>query len=217
MSTRQPAMVLPPVDRHGEVDTRHPSAWLDPRIPDPIGRYSDDQRPVRPLGYWQGDDRGPCAGEGTDRQRHLFDVLSTHGPQGYDDQDRPVDVEFRMRLTCVRCGLVLAMNGQSHSEEDSGVQRSTRIDPVPLQAGPLLAQQVRRHAGWGGDVDADWTVYRDGQVVGSLGTARGQRGRRFYAGRLHDDGDTVLEGATPMAALKKLARRAEALAAPAGR
>lgn len=187
------------------------------RVPQRIGRYSDDERDVRPLGYYNGPADGPCAPPaqpGEDRiarwarQRHLFDALYTSGQQSYRDDDTPTPVELRMVLTCVRCGVVIRVIGQANSQEDGGVHEVTQLDPAPLQAGPLLAQQIRADRTWAREVDATWAVYRDGALVGSLATSRGPRGRRYVAGRLYADVDQVVEGPTPLAALRKLADKA---------
>ncbi|TKJ31221.1 hypothetical protein A6V29_18545 [Blastococcus sp. CCUG 61487] len=213
-------MVIPPVDRHGVVPGSR-LEYADQRLPRRIGRYTDDEREVRPLGYYNGPADGPClppeqTGEDRmarwGRQRHLFDVLYTSGQQRYGDNDEPTPVELRMVLTCVRCGVVMRVQGQADSDEDSGVHEVTQLDPAPLQAGPLVAQQVRADRTWAHEVDATWAVYRDGTLAGSLTSSRGPRGRRFVSGRLYADGQDV-EGPSAMAVLRKLAATASAASA----
>lgn len=204
MSTAH-GMVLPPVDPITGAIEPHRAEYEDVRIPTRLGRFSDDERDVHPLGHYKGDENGPCAGERWGRQRHLFDVLHTHGGQGYTEDMTALPVEFGMVLTCVRCGLVLAMRGQAHSDENGGVRGVAQVDPVPLQAGELLAQQTRHEvSGWGNDHE-HWFVYRNGERVGFIATTRGQRGRRYVHGRIGDDGPLV-EGPTALAVLRKLSR-----------
>lgn len=206
------SMIVPPVDRQGVI----PGSRLeydDQRLPRRIGRYSDDEREVRPLGYYNGPDDGPCAppaerGEHRmarwGQQRHLFDAIYTSGQQHYGDDDQPTPVELRLVLTCVRCGVVMRVTGTADSDEDGGVHEVTQLDPVPLQAGELLAQQVRADRTWAREVDATWAVYRDGALVGSLTSSRGPRGRRYVSGRLYA-GDQKADGPSAIAVLRKLA------------
>lgn len=217
-------MVIPPTDQHGVIPVSRQD-WEDERLPERMGRYSDDERDVRPLGYYNGPENGPCLPPGEPgedrmarwgRQRHLFDVLHTAGAQGYDEDMNALPVEFRMVLTCVRCGVVMRVRGQANSDEDGGVHHVTTLDPIPLQAGRLLAQQIRRDVGWSREVDATWTVYSDGARVGTITTARGQRGRRYVHGRLGEEGP-LLEGPTVLAVLRKLAKQVEAPVAATGR
>lgn len=214
MSAAQPTMALPPVDKHGVVPTgRHDRE--DQRLPARMGRYTDDERDIHPLGYWMGNTDGPCAtAPGGDRQRHLFDALHTAGGQSYDDDMRSLPVAFELVLTCVRCGVVIRVAGRANSDEDSGVHHVGTLDPVPLQAGALVAQQVRADRGWTRELDATWAVYADGARVGSIATARGQRGRHYVHGRLGDDGPLV-EGPTALAVLRRLAKLTADAAQPA--
>ena len=201
-----PGMVVPPVDEHGVIPASR-FDYEDRRLPERIGRYSDDEREIHPLGYWMGDVHGgPCSVVvGGDRQRHLFDALYTSGSQHYDDKG-PLPVEMRMVFTCVRCGVVIRVAGQAASDEDGGVHHVATLDPVPLQVGALMAQQIRADHGWTREVDATWAVYAEGRRVGMIADARGQRGRRYAHGRLGDDGP-LLEGPTALAVLRKLDRQ----------
>lgn len=221
-------MVLPPVDQHGVV----PGSRLeydDQRLPRRIGRYADE-REVRPLGYYNGPADGPCLPSELPadhlarhaRQRHLFDALYTSGQQGYANDDSPTPVEMRLVLTCVRCGVVMRVTGAADSDDDGGVHEVGQLDPVPLQAGELVAQQVRADRTWAREVDATWAVYRDGTLVGSLRSSRGSRGRRYVSGRLYADGHKA-EGPSAISVLRKLDKalrtptESELAAAPAGR
>ena len=212
-----PGMFVPPVDEHGVVPA-HSHDWDDRRLPKRMGRYTDDEREIHPLGHYLGPDQGPCLPPGLPgedrmarwgRQRHLFDVLHTAGGQGYDEDMKSLPVAFEMVLTCVRCGVVIRIAGQATSDEDGGVHHAAQLDPAPLQAGALVAQQIRADRGWSREVDATWAVYADGVRVGMIADARGARGRRYVHGRLGDDGP-LIEGATPLAVLRKLSKTFQA-------
>lgn len=196
---RPDAMILPPADpASGEVDAG-PWHSRDARVPMPFAR---DGFEPRLLAYWQRDEHCP-------RGRHLWDALVVHSAEAVpfladDDVER---VRFRMRLTCVRCGLVHDVHG---IREDDGRPRTERVDPVPIRSGRLLAQQVE--GGGRGDLSS-WAVHDNpaAPAVGFMTWARGPRGRRYFSGRLHAWPDGVsVQGPTPSLCLARLA------AAPAG-
>lgn len=221
----RPAMVLPPLDPREGAVTRDTADLFDDRVPPPFHRYGDEHW-ARPVGYYQGrrqpgpgagysDVPGPCNPTGSwASNRHLFDALMSEEGDVYEGDDlRPS--RFRLVLTCVRCGAVRALAGQLDAE--GGDRDVTMLDPVPLQAGPLLAQQIHYEPpSWGVD-SAQWTIYRDGQLVGWMATERGQRGARYVAGALGRRGDSTpaVKAPTAIAVLRKLAK-VDALA-PAGR
>ena len=211
-ATRFPTMVLPELDEHGEVPTGRPWFTSDKRVP----RALDRDHEVRAAGDWRTgyDDSRTCQVSGTEvtpRMRHLFDVLESS--REYDrepvdgDGEWTLEQKFNARLTCVRCGLILDWSGATRAEENA-----LSIDPTPLAAGPLLAQQTDvtryfRH------LDTTWTVHlQTGERVGVIAWRRGPRGREFYEGRLRLDpsgefrDDVVVEADTPIKALRKLVR-----------
>jgi len=157
--------------------------------------------------------------------RHVWDALIARGTEfevdpddevarrrGGTDRERAVAVQaFRLVLTCIRCGVVERLTGESWWDGRSG---ATRVAPVPLRAGDLLAQQV---CSWGernladDDVTGSWTVHSihtGTSVVGQIAPHLGRRGSRLkHVGRLNTwpDGVTV-NAPTPLACLRKLAR-----------
>jgi hypothetical protein len=193
-------VILPPLNR----DRVDDADYGDDRIPDHLpGRYL--QTDVHPSGHTYGD--GRC-------DRHLFDVLERVVDDDTDLEEADDETyarlvsardagwyrqQFSARLTCVRCGTVEAWRGTRE------VRSLRQLEPEPLRAGQLQAQQVA-----GGSYPT-FTVYDvDGQRVGVIGWARGPRGRQFYGGRLGtllgDDSDPRAEGDTPLAVLRKLSR-----------
>lgn len=211
-------MVLPPVSDTG-VD-RDCADLGDVRVPDPMGRYTDDERWPRPVGYYDGQLAaggagrmvvGPCNPTGEwGANRHLFDALQISDGDRYDAEDNLLPKRFQMVLTCVRCGLVTELRGQLDPDDGAvpGDRARTLLDPAPLRAGQLLAQEIDRRHFWGEHWDVVWTVYRDGQPVGWLATQRGPRGKRYVAGafgRRYDNSSPALNGATAAAVLRKLA------------
>lgn len=222
--TGRPGMVLPPVGPDG-VD-RERADLGDIRVPSPLGRYTDDERWARPLGYYHGrrpadgrfgDEPGPCNPTGEwGRNRHLFDALEVSEGDRYDaDDHRLLPKRFQLVLTCVRCGLVEDLRGQLDPDDAPipGSRQVTHLDPVPLQAGELLAQEIDRRHFWAEQWDVVWSVYRDGQPVGWMATQRGPRGKRYVAGaigRRYDNSSPVEKGATALAVLRKIAKSAAA-------
>jgi hypothetical protein len=130
-------MILPTADTASGEVIRH-RLLCDDRIPI---RLSHD-RPVRLLGYW---DRPAQCPDG----RHLWDAIVATAPDvapgPEEDEDR---LRFRLALTCVRCGRIEGLQGVMH---DDGRCRPRRVDPEPLRAGGLLAQQVGTDR-FGGDL-----------------------------------------------------------------
>lgn len=207
MTARTPVpMVLPPHEvSDGTVE--HAAAPLyvhDVRVPRPLrirhdGYYSDVYEP-RVAGHSPyTDDRCPTG-------RHLFDIIESvierEVGEPHTDEFIGYEYEFRARLTCVRCGKVLAWEG-TRTEETVG-----RVQAAPLVAGDLVAQQVSASDVLGGRDMSTWRIYRAGRAVGVIGWARGQRGRAYHVGRLEDwpEGMTV-EGPDPAAVLRKVARQ----------
>lgn len=210
-----PGMVLPPVGPVSGVVDRECADLSDVRVPAPFGRYSDDELFPRPVGYYDGrllpggtarHETGPCNPTGEwAANRHLFDALMTSEGDVYVGDDLAPS-KFRLALTCVRCGVVRELRG--HLDAENGDESHGPIDPVPLQAGTLLAQQIRHSRSWGHE-DAEWTVYAEGRRVGWMATERGQRGARYVAGglgRRYLDDHQVLKAPTPIALLRKLSK-----------
>src|SRR5690349_15139089 len=127
------AMILPTVDAaSGEVNGHR--LLCDDRIPIRLSQG----RSAHLLGY------GDRLAQGPDG-RHLWDAIVATAP---DVASRPeADVEdedrsrFRLVLTCVRCGRVERLEGVTQEDGHYGPRR---VDPQPLRAGGLLAQQVSR-------------------------------------------------------------------------
>lgn len=205
MAARRPAMVLPPHERSDGSVARGVLFSNDERIPRPLRTYADDyhneDHPAQVLGYHVRPDECPDG-------RHLMDVIESTVQREIepdaDDGDWRTEIQFRARLTCVRCGLVQGWEGTRDGEVRGP---ALRLDPVPLVSGDLAAQQIR-----GGDYDV-WAIYCAGVAVGSLTWSCGPRGRRFYVGRLDAwaTGEHV-EGPTPAAALAKVRKHADARA-----
>lgn len=220
-------MVLPPLGTDDTVD-RDCADLRDVRVPATLGRYTDDPRFARPLGYYHGrrpvdgglrDEPGPCNPTGKwGRNRHLFDALEVSEGDRYDAQDNLLPKRFQLVLTCIRCGLVEDLRGQLDPDDASvpGSRAVTIIDPTPLQAGPLLAQEIDRRHAWGEHWDVTWTVYAEGRRAGWLSTERGPRGKRYIAGALGrtGDGGDIVKGDTALAVLRKLSRLHAAALAP---
>lgn len=218
--TAQPGMVPPPVGDEG-ID-RSCADWFDVRVPSPMHVGPFEDRYARPVGYYQGrlpagagtsNVPGPCNPTGQwGHNRHLFDALLVEEGDVYEgDELRPS--KFALALTCVRCGAVRELRGTLDPydpEGASGDRDRGFVDPVPLQAGELLAQQTSYSKSWGHE-KATWSVYRDGQLVGWIATERGQRGAHYYAGGLGRRGiDSAIKGASAIAVLRKLAKERSA-------
>lgn len=209
-------MILPPYspDPRAEEYLDAASPFADVRIPASFGTFGDPRHPA-PVGETE---RGPCNVPGTARGRHLFDAIEVDEGDQWTEDDDPAPTRFRLTLTCVECGLVVRFGGTLDPEERG--YRTQRIDPTPLRAGRLLAQQITPGDGWSRATDT-WTVYldrgRDAEPrrVGVVGWARGPRGRAYYVGRIgpktqwegtHADRAPRVEAPSPISALRKLAR-----------
>src|SRR3954449_2959715 len=123
-------MILPTANvPSGEV-TGH-RLLCDDRIPI---RLSHD-RPSHLLGYWDRPQRCPDG-------RHLWDAIVATAPDGMPgDEDGDAEdgrLRFRLALTGVRCGRIERLEGVT---DDDGHYGPRRIDPQPLRARGLLAQQ----------------------------------------------------------------------------
>src|SRR3954466_13340441 len=166
------AMVLPYADRaDGEVDG--PRCHSDARVP--VG-FSYD-RPPRLVAWWDRPEQCPSG-------RHLWDAIVARGEDrrpGAPDSEEEEWARFRMRLTCVRCGRIEQLEGVLENDRD---QRGGRVNPVPLCAGRLLAQEVDA-GGYDGGFSR-WLVHDgpDAVAVGVIVWGRGPRGRHYFAGRL---------------------------------
>jgi hypothetical protein len=186
-------MILPTAEAaSGEVSGHR--LLCDDRIP---SRLSHD-RPARLLGYW---DRPAQCPDG----RHLWDAIVATAPDvapgPEEDEDR---LRFRLALTCVRCGRIEGLQGVMHDDGRCGPRR---VEPKPLRAGGLLAQQVGTDQ-YGGDLTS-WAIYDrpDGAPVGCISWGRGIRGRHYFQGRFDawSGGETV-EAATATGCLRKLGK-----------
>jgi len=207
-------MVLPPHDRtDGRLVERRSFVVSDIRVPTPLwsrdgGGYSERHEP-RVAGH------SPYADDRCLDGRHLFDIIEStierEVGEPHTDEFVGYEYDFRAVLTCVRCGRVMQWDG-TRTE-----QHARRVDPAPITAGDLVAQQTDSwFDSWAGRTPAgatrdmsSWLVYRDGVEVGVITWGRGSRGRAFHQARLHDwpEGETV-EGKDPAAALRKLLRHA---------
>jgi hypothetical protein len=140
-------------------------------------------------------------------RRHLWDVLMTAGEPTAGVHEGEELQPFRMSLSCVRCGLVRHLRGLV---DDTLHRGPDQLNPEPLRAGGLLAQEVRRD--WAGDPDlSTWAVHdsTDGPPVGVIVWSRGRRGRRYYVGKLYGNAaDEVFQAPTPTACLRRMARAA---------
>ena len=169
----------------------------DDRIPI---RLSHD-RPARLLGYW---DRPVQCPDG----RHLWDAIVATAPDVVshcqDDDEDDERLRFRLALTCVRCGRVERLEGVT---EQDGHRGPRRVDPQPLRAGDLLAQQVGGDR-YGGDLTS-WAVHDrpDRAPIGCITWGRGLRGRHYFQGRFDVwPGGQTVEAATATGCLRKLAK-----------
>lgn len=140
---------------------------------------------------------------------HLFDIIESTIEHELEDDDAQYGIryehDFRARLTCVGCGIVLAWEGRRTKDEHVAT-----LAVEPLVAGDLVAQMVHSRVG-----SPDWSrydVYRSTpsglERVGSLWPTRGQRGRHFVQARLDGwAGGQVVEGKDPIGALRAIVRR----------
>jgi hypothetical protein len=198
-------MVLPYADpASGEI--RASGHRWDSRVPVAFDR----EWPAYLIACWRG--------FGCPSGRHLWDAIvatadadppyrPSRGAAGTaaapdENADKGEWQRFRLRLTCVRCGQIYRLDGIA--EDASGRHQ---VDPVPLRAGHLLAQQIGGDSGASADLTT-WAIHDrdDGPVVGAIHWGCTPRGRRYYAGRLDTwpDGQSV-QASTPAACLRRIA------------
>jgi hypothetical protein len=197
-------MIPPAVDVHGDV-LDVPDLWRDVRVPRPL---SWDGNPAHLLAGWRRTDQCPDG-------RHMWDALVAQeqitdaavlGALSPGDEYAEA-LRFRLTLTCLRCGVIERLAGVRQEERG---ESSGQVDPVPLKAGTLRAQQVDtsgRHAVRGHEL-AVYVVHRGSaaEPVGSIAWGRGPRGRRYFAGRLHSwPAGQGVEASSALACLRKLA------------
>ena len=200
-------MLLPPAEVDGHIEEGYGTPmWLhrDQRVPAPLR----DTEPHLVASY-----RNP------DCPRHLFDVVESardvETEPETEDGEWKYEQEFRARLTCVRCGLILAWEGR----RDGEVKDPRPVQVEPLCVGDLVAQMIDAgSSGWYPRNDdphamSTWAVHRrGGERVGVITWGRGPRGRDFFVGRLFawPDGEKV-EAPTVVAVLRKMSRRGAAV------
>lgn len=195
-----PGMVLPQFTPGTYPAVQRATFWSDVRVPSPI----DPDIPAGPLADHIRNQACPTG-------RHLFDAIDATANETYNEAAETSSQRFRLVLTCVRCGLVVPMEGV----QDTTRSRTTGVDPVPLTAGGLRAQQVARSGSWLGR-DSDTYLVHDASdaLVGGIDWARGKRGRAYYTGRLTAwPRGRHVEAPTPIGCLRKLARADQAGAA----
>lgn len=208
-------MVLPHTDANGCVVGR--TTLQDSRVPP---RLSPDYDP-EVLSAWTG---ARCV-----HGRHMWDVVTTsaalagpgtgalssaldHGtiPAGAADNVDGEDDEwrrFRMRLTCIRCGRIESLEGLSRDS----ARGWARVEPTPLRAGDLVAQQIEAPRGRIGL--ETWSVHRstDSEPIGVMNRQRNRLGVDFYRASLdHWPKHAFARGKTPITALRSLARMVRA-------
>ena len=218
-SGRLTPMVLPHADANGCVVGR--LALHDSRVPP---RLSPDYDP-EVLSAWPG---ARCV-----HGRHTWDVVTAsaaltgpgagalssaldhgtlpaglaHNLDGEDDEWR----RFRMRLTCIRCGRIESLEGLSRDS----ARGWARVEPTPLRAGDLVAQQIEAPHGRIGL--ETWSVHQssDGEPIGVMTRQRNRLGTDYYRASLHHwPEDAFARGKTPITALRSLARMVRAATSP---
>lgn len=186
-----PGMVLPQFDPAMPPGLARAVSWADVRVPAPF----DQDLPARPLSCHTRPSQCPDG-------RHLFDAIETTTPETGDQQTGKFTQAFRLVLTCIRCGLVEPREGT----QDTTRPQATAVDPVPLRAGRLRAQQVSCPTSWSRYTDSFLVHDRDDVVVGAIHQAHGRRGRAYYTARLHAwPTRHHVQAATPAGCLRKLA------------
>lgn len=176
----------------------------DDRVPSRLRRpedYFDDAPEPRRVGTHLNSSCSP----------HLFDVIESSIEHEIEDDDARhgyrYEQDFRARLTCVKCGLVLGWEGRRTKDE-----HIASLSPEPLVVGDLVAQMVHSDRIGGRHDWSRYDVLRSTpggfERIGSLTPGRGQRGRQYYAGVLDGWalGDHV-EGKDALSALRAIARR----------
>jgi hypothetical protein len=169
--TSKPApMVLPQFTPGAHPAVQWATFWSDVRVPSPVER----DIPAGPLA-------DHIRAEACPDGRHLFDAIEASANETYDEDAETSSQRFRLVLTCVRCGLVVPIEGV----QDTTRSRTTSVGPVPLQAGGLRAQQISQRGSWlGRDTDTYLVHDASDAVVGGIDWACGKRGRAYYVGRL---------------------------------
>lgn len=196
MSRNQKAtagMVLPQFTTSTHPAVRGATWRSDVRVPAPI----DPDIPAGPLADHLRDDACPHG-------RHLFDAIEATGYETYDEEAETSAQRVRLVLTCVRCGLVVPIEGV----QDTTRNRPTKVSPVPLTAGGLRAQQVHRSGTLLDGRATDTYLVHDANdaLVGGIDWARGKRGRAYYTGRLNTwPTGHHIQAPTPTGCLRKLA------------
>ena len=194
-------MILPP---HHSVDgSIEGDRWLgrDARVPRPLrsdtGDYFREEHPPKVVAHYHRTEQCPTG-------RHLWDVVESTVYRELEDEagDFRSEEQFRTTMTCVRCGVIRCYEGV----RDGDTRHPSPVDPVPMTAGDLAAQQVHREQSYGGEMST-WAVFRGETRVGVLTWDCGPRGRFFHFARLDEwpAGQTV-QAPTPAGALRKLAR-----------
>jgi hypothetical protein len=178
-------------------------------------RVVDDREPAHYWTNFQRDRAHPLARgipyvEGS-THRHLFDALVSYGTE-HEQPDNPAlseeenwrhppanHREFRMNLTCVECGQIVALEGLLTRDD-----LYKRVDAEPLRAKHLTAQHT---SSWGSGRFNSWAVYAGEDLVGAMSTGMGTRGRVFVEGYVVDaDGAKhKSEAPTSIGLLRKLA------------
>lgn len=215
-------MILPPYLTDTRADDVLDVDYADARVPAPLGSVLDG-RAARPVGYYEHAEA--CDVAGTGHARHLYDAIETDEGDKYGPDDEAAPSRYRLVLTCVRCGLVVRQELTRHPDDGPSYYRTQHLDPTPLKAGGLTAQQVSPASDSRRRDMSTWTVYRGldegGQPrrVGVIAWAVGPRGRAYFVGRLGDrrtwaeehaaDAPRV-ESPTALGALRALAKHVDA-------
>lgn len=188
-------MILPALNGFGEAAD---ATWRDARVP----RRFPDHGEATVLERHRKTEACPDG-------RHLWDLLEATGEYHPHEDDGQAEghIDVRMTGTCVRCGVIWRMAGTVFDEPSKG---ASEVDPVPLRAGDLRAQEVD-HNTWFGRADprCTYSVHAgdDPTVLGWVSWGATLRGRTYYAGRLASwpDGQSI-EAPTAIACLRKVAK-----------
>ncbi len=185
------------------------------RLAEEIGGWVTDDRVPRPfewdggdasyLGHWRRQGASCPAG------RHTWDAIVVERDT-YDEAvvaafgsnpDREV-IEFRLVLTCTQCGIIEKLSGYRDPQRGTDGE----IDPVPLRAGGLVAQEVSRTSMSFGGPLSTWLVHDSaGAAVGKMSWGSTPRGRRYVSGRLVAwPSGLLVEAPTAVGCLRKMAK-----------
>lgn len=188
-------MALPAVAEDGTVG---PASWRDARVPRPFPGHDD----ARLLEHRRKTEACPDG-------RHLWDLLETTGEYHPHEDDGPAEGHLAVRMTgtCVRCGVIWRMEGTLLDQPMGG---ASEIDPTPLRAGDLRAQEVDRNTWFGrAEPRCTYAVHAgdDPAVLGWISWGATLRGRTYYTGRLASwlDGQFI-EAPTAIACLRKMGK-----------